>query len=86
MEDEEAFCYSGKNTSLYRQDAGFLLSLIHILPMASGSCCRLGRGSGKEVIQDPLHARLSRFVPPEEGLQIFKEIDGPPIVLSLIHI
>ena len=24
MEDEEAFCYSGKNTSLYRQDAGFL--------------------------------------------------------------
>lgn len=24
MEDEEAFCYSGKNTSLYSQDAGFL--------------------------------------------------------------
>ena len=26
------------------------------MPMASGSCCRLGRGSGKEVSQDTLHA------------------------------
>ena len=54
------------------------------MPMAPGSCCRLGRGPGKEVSQDPLHARLSRFVPPEEGLQIFKEIDGPPIVPGLM--
>ena len=54
------------------------------MPMAPGSCCRLGRGPGKEVSQDPLHARLSRLVASEEGLQIFKEIDGPPIVPGLM--